>query len=232
MSFKQIAGACGLLAAILLLVPAFATPLAPGLADPMDRIASYFGEHRNALVLRSALRVASVGFGLVFAVGLWAMLRPAETERGEAWSTVGLAGSVGAAAMTIAVAAGTLALSIAVDDKALSGSGAYVMFALVTALRSFSGCLVALSLIGFSVSAYRSKALPDWVLAAGVFAAAGNVVGIAGAGTTVTRSYTIIAFGAVLLGTLWSVVVALMMVWPERRASEVSDSEEEPVPTA
>ena len=145
---------------------------------------------------------------------------------------VGLAGGVGGAATTIAVAACTVALSIAVDDKALSGSSVYVMFVLSTALRSFSGCLVAVSLIGFNVSAYRSATFPNWVLAVGVFAAAGSVVGIAGAGTTVTRSYTIIAFGAALLAMLWSIAVALMMVWPERRASEAAGSEEEPVPAA
>jgi hypothetical protein len=218
--WERLAAATGVLFVVLLLVSVFMVPAPPDVnAAPRD-IASYFSDHRTALLISGYLAgLAAVAF-LWFLGSLVSTLRRAEGDHPRLSIVCVAAGAVTAA---IALAAAGLSATLAYSTALHADGGA------VRALFVMSS--VGISFIVFSTTAFvasasvlmiRTGAISRWIGEAGVvFAILMLVAGASYANSGPFEAGGVMGLVALLSFALWVLMVSgrmVMQLWP-RRAS-------------
>ena len=210
MDFRRLAAWSGLGFAVLILFATFVpgtTP--PGLDDSASKVANYFADKHDQLVIGNVANTIATLLATLFLVGVYSLLRGNDQTGRDPWALVGLVGAILVGAI-VTVGQGMSSLAILHGDalgevKFLSD--------LAIELFTLAGILIAINLVGFSMAIQRSGVLPKWIAGLGFLTAAVGAIGSLSAGTS-SDVLNLLGFAAFLLFTLWVVSVAVVMLRP------------------
>jgi hypothetical protein len=210
-------GGVGLLVALFTVFPAVPAP-----DHTIGEIARDASRNSRGLLLAAYAGALLTGTLLLFGASVAARLRRAEGPAGGWWlvALVGIAGtSVGLVADAL-----SLVLVRAVDHGA-SGSALWIGYGADHWLGTLEGIPLALFLLGASIGAHATRALPRWLVWLGI---ASSVLLVTGAGSVAGDEVDGGVLGAPLvLGyiglLLWITAVSVSMLRrPQRAGGEVA----------
>ena len=215
MSYQRLAGIGGICFVVVVVIAniILGATSPPAYDASVEEIASYYAKNKAAI--KVAVLLTPVGWALlaVFASGVFLIVRPIESERGEAWSVLGLIGVILQNA-TFAVVIGTdVALVLQADALADSPGATRALWILQKAMFHLNGAWLGLALIGFALGALRAGLTPKWQgfggLIGGVIAIIGAIPVVAVAGGSALFVIGLIGF---LSWQLWLLIMAIRMV--------------------
>jgi uncharacterized protein DUF4386 len=222
MGFRNVAGAAGILTAIigaaLIFAPvsgAFPTPTTPG-----AQVVSYYTQNGTTVTIQATSSVVIFTLVLIFSVGLWLTLRDQERERGEAWGLVGLFGATALASAYTAAAA--IQLALAHRASALSGQDALVLVAndVQTLLYDIGAVFLAVYLIALSLAGQRTRTMPIWLSGLGYVSGGLAFGGLVSAISPGTLDFT---FYIASLGFLvWNLIGGIRLLRPSKATAPMS----------
>lgn len=128
-------------------------------------MAAYFVANAATVQTGSALAALAWLLIAIFGAGAYAAIGPAERERGEAWSTVGVIGIAMLNVMFGAVTATRIALAAGDPSTA-------TLWHLHNAFFTVNNVSLVVTLVGFSVGGARTALLRPWHAALGLVSAA------------------------------------------------------------
>jgi cbb3-type cytochrome oxidase subunit 3 len=154
----------------------------PDATQSAKQIGTFYATNSGAVVAQSLGSVLLFMLIIVFAAGLWATLRDAERERGEAWSVVGLLGATATAASYTVAAGLTLTLARHANETNIGQDALVVaLFGVQDAVYQFGSAFLAMYLVGFSLAGQRGHAMPGWLSGLGYISAGLALLGTLGA---------------------------------------------------
>jgi hypothetical protein len=160
MSFTRLAGLAALTFAVLVAV----INIVLGASGWPAADAAFLTGHRALIGADVAIALANIVLIILFGAGAFAAIRPAERERGEAWSVVGL---MGAAVMSAQFGV-VVAIRAALSDGADPAGG---LWELHDALFTAVGVGLGTIMLGFSVGGTRTATIRRWHGGLGVLSA-------------------------------------------------------------
>ena len=207
---QKFVGVAGLIAMVASVLPFLFVPSAPRSGASAAEIVSFYSDHDGVLFVTWVSAIALIP-SMIFLVGMVALMRGIERDRGWIWLAV-LLGAVGivAAAAAQAILGAVLPFSAAADN-----SIALVVLRLLTLSYAFQFVAVILffGLIGWVIT--TRHALPGWLGYLANVAAMASAIGTLGifiesgpfaAGDT----YTYFAFA---LGGIWWLLMSIVLIF-------------------
>jgi len=195
MNRKWLVPAAGILAVVLIVIAAIVGGETPDGDDSLRDIVSFYRDNDDDQVIAAALLGWGTAFFLLFASGLWRIVRDAETER-HGSSSLLLGGSVLWAAGATLFAGLTFTLGDFANDltpgaiQALNAMNSDMFMTVAVGTFAFS--------IGAGISILNTRVLPRWL---------GWVVAAIG-----VLAVTPIGFFAFLAMGLWVLIAAVMLL--------------------
>lgn len=209
---RRVDAATGVLAAVLLLVGFFVQTKPPDPDDPVQKIAGYLSDHRDAILIGDFLIAVGSAVFIWFLGSLRSYLRAGEGGEGRLSAAAFLGGGVTAALLL----AGAAAQSGLVLHSATLGDGGVVRvgFDTYNAMFTAGGAGLAVAIAGASCSAARSGALPASAYWGGSIVAGLQIASLAGLFEksgffAAGKGMALIAF---LTASAWYIAVALMII--------------------
>lgn len=203
LAWQRVAGASGIVFAVLILVVAFvlAPNPPPSTASGKD-VVGFVNAHRDGLGVANYLGALATLFFLTFAAGLRSRLVRAESDRGQLANV-----SFGAAIVLAALLLATASAEVAITERALENGD--VSVATLYVLSASAGALFFFPIAGMiaaaSASGMTSRTLPPWLCWLGAIVVVIEL--LAGAASAV-RS------GALALdGVVGNVALPVFLVW-------------------
>lgn len=220
MPFKRTAGVAGIFFVVLVVAGLLLTAGAPDPDAPSEVIARYYTADAGPAKAASTLMALALIPFSVFVAGLLTEVRPAERDRGEGWSVVGVIGT--------AVTATAVLVSSGVSGAMAIGAAALRTAPALTGTLYRLNTLMLLGLValgfaltagGFSLAGARTRALPPSLCSLGVIAALFGVLGgILSVASVQGSALGSIGFIAFLMFLVWSLLLAISMVRPRSPA--------------
>lgn len=175
-SGQKWAGAAGLLFVVILVVSSFIVPPPPSADDSPAKFLDYLSDHRTLLLVQAIMGVIADIPGILFAAGLWNLLKRDEPE-GDVFGTAAVLAFVALGAVVTICLAWTGGLAYLADGNGLDENSARTL--------SNLSAILALGIFSFMTASnafsarrlLQSTATPRWVgwmgCAAAVLAAFG-----------------------------------------------------------
>ena len=171
----RIAGVAGIVFVVLILVSAFSAGGMPKPDDPVDKIRTFFVDHRSALLVSTFIGLLATPFVLFFGVNLRELVRG--DRQANVFGTFSLAGLLVTAPMA---AAGGVTSIVAVYDKAATARFSDDTIRLLFTMQGLFFTATASGIIAFALGAAlalnRTRALPSHCVWLAYLAAVGNIV--------------------------------------------------------
>lgn len=213
MSFQRIAAIAGLVTFVLGAAAGF-FPMSGEYPTPQSsgpEFAVFYATNRNSVIAVQLLSAAVFITLVLFAAGLYLALRPAERERGEGWSIVGLLGAV--AASVIYTIGSALTIGLALSAGLIKSDAAALMPLGVAnaALGSIGGLQIAMFAGGFAIAQWRTSVAPRWLASLGLAAAAASLIAAVGTFTGGTLATASFLLGTVAL-LLWVLAISVRVL--------------------
>ncbi|HXA30462.1 MAG TPA: hypothetical protein VN193_17140 [Candidatus Angelobacter sp.] len=218
--WERLGAATGILFVVLLMVSIFMVPQTPDVNAAPGVIASYYSDHRNAVLASAYLGGLAIPVFLWFLGSLFQALRRAEGEHARL-SIVCLAGGIATAtfALGMAIFAATLAWGSALQAD---GGAVRALFLLSSMSVQFIYFAMVAFVLAGSVLMIRTGVISRWIGEAGVVFAAVMLVGAASlAPSGAFQLNGGLTFAGLLAFALWVLSVSVRMVmlaWPRRAA--------------
>lgn len=211
MRFHRIAGLAGIgfslvliLANIPLIASGFPTPSEA--VTPADIVAAIDSGGPTLRIVSAMLPVTWL-LGSIWAAGVFAAQSRRDSERGDAWAVIGLAGVLLQCVTFAAVEAVRLALIAVESPEVVAG-----FWALYNGVFGFNQVFLAMALLGFSLSGLRGRVIPRWHAAIGL---TGSVALLASAATSplaTLNPLSLVGLAGWLLWVVWIFVYGIAMV--------------------
>ncbi|MGH2748309.1 MAG: DUF4386 family protein [Actinomycetota bacterium] len=176
MSFRRVAGIAGILMFLGFLATFFVAGDFPDLEEPGSEWVSFVSDEEGSLRYNATVTNFTFVFFIVFASGLFVLLRNTERGSGDAWAIVGLLGAIFIVAMIGSAFSAQSGLlqhvdSLADEPEAVKALARYDSGAFLTSFLGFTTFLGGMGLAGL-----RTKVLPKWIA---IFALVGAVGSLA-----------------------------------------------------
>lgn len=178
MGFHRMAGWCGLAAVALMALGGAAGNAGgpPSPVAPAPRIAAHFAAYGAATLLSAYANVLAAVALLVFASGLWCLVRAARRDTVTGWNLVGLLGAVAVAMNILSVSAVQMALPLSAATSQ-SPDTVQGLFSLWNSWVMLIGVAAVPLLVGFGLAGLRSRLIPPWLAGVGFVGAAAGLIG-------------------------------------------------------
>jgi hypothetical protein len=220
-AWARIAGYAGVGAFVLLVAGALVAPLwdAPDTTAPAAQVSSYFQEHRGQIIAALFLYSLGMGFFLVFAAGLWGLLRESEPGPG----VVSAAFAFGAVALAALVLAGFVPYAV-MAYRSLDPALAHPLRDLGFGLVAFSGIPTIVCMAAYAELVLRYRALPAWTGWLAAVGAVAHLVVVASfmksSGFFSLEGEVIVAIPATLFGWILAAGFVLLRVRPAEASAQ------------
>jgi hypothetical protein len=216
-AFIPFAGLAGLLVpvfAIVINIVLLAPPPDPpsDLDTPIADVAAYVVEKGDMLALGHGLRYVAQVFGLIFAVGIYRLVRGPRDGAHRAWATVGLLAAfwipaVAVVAQSLEGVAVWQAQSLAEQPQL-----AVALFGVSTLLWNSLLLPFSVLLLGFSLAGRGSGAFPVWLVVLGLAAAGCGLLGAFVTASTAGEGWVAPFLMFAVLVQPWMIITSVLMI--------------------
>ena len=207
MMLRRIGGAGGIAYTVLVAIENLDVLKTPALGAPPLEIARHYTAEHDALAVMAIAGGLALSAYVVFAVGVFGMVRGDRGGRAEPWAVLGLAGGIAGPALAAAGQAAHATLLVRAHAGLSADSATAFLYDIHLEVQTVAALFIALFLAGMAAAGRRSGAMPGpfvwsgWVLALYVIllSPAAYATG-AGAQRTVLVGFALTALWELALG--------------------------------